>query len=346
MSGKHSEFRLPTSDFATTDVFAVGNALVDILTLVDDDFVREHALEKGAMTLVDAEKQGGLLNFLEGHELKLRSGGSAANTLIAVAQSGGTGFYAGKVARDAHGEFYRQDLLESGIHFDVHPAPDSIGSTGTCLVLTTPDAERTMCTHLGVSTKLAATDIDVQRLAHCKTSYVEGYLWDAPHPREACLETMQQSRRLGVPVAFTFSDPWLVDRFADDFRTLVREYCDILFCNADEVRRFCKNKSLTECARQVGQLAETVFVTDGANGCLVVQDQQVHPVPGFPVKAIDTVGAGDAFAGGVLYGLTNGLSCTQAARWGNYVASRVVQIYGARLEDEALAAQVAPVVGR
>ena len=117
-----------------TNVFGVGNAMVDILALVDDDFIREHALDKGSMTLVDAEKQGSLLNHLEGMELKLRSGGSAANTMIAISQSGGTGFYAGKVARDTHGEFYRQDMLEAGIHFDVHPSQDA-GPTGTCSVV-------------------------------------------------------------------------------------------------------------------------------------------------------------------------------------------------------------------
>ena len=132
----------------TTDVFGVGNAMVDILALVEEDFVREHDLPKGGMLLVDTEKQGGLLKALEGHALEMRSGGSAANTMIAIAQSGGNGFYSGKVARDTNGEFYRQDLLESGVHFDVHPASEEDNPTGTCLVLTTPDAERTMLTHL------------------------------------------------------------------------------------------------------------------------------------------------------------------------------------------------------
>ena len=139
----------------TTDVFGIGNALVDILAMVDDDYVREHDLTKGGMILVDAEKQATLLRYLTETSLNLRSGGSAANTMIAVAQSGGSGFYAGKVARDAHGEFYRQDMLDAGIHFDVHPAPTSGGPTGTSLILTTPDAERTRCTNLGVSTALS-----------------------------------------------------------------------------------------------------------------------------------------------------------------------------------------------
>lgn len=331
------------NDKQTTDVFGVGNALVDILARVEDDFVREHVLNKGAMELMDSEKQGGLLKTLEHHDLQMRSGGSAANTMIAIAQSGGTGFYSGKVARDFHGELYRQDLLDSGIHFDVHPAPETRGATGTCLVLTTPDAERTMCTHLGVSATLDADDINVERLSECKYCYVEGYLWDAPGPRKACMETLHHAQRLGVRTAFTFSDPFLVDRFAEHLRKLVEEHLDVVFCNADEARRFCEMDELAACAERIGQLAETGFLTDGANGCLVVHQSEVVRVPGFPVKAIDLNGAGDAFAGGVLYGLSNGLSSVESARWGNYVASCVVQVKGAR-QESSLADKVADVV--
>ncbi|MGL5060247.1 MAG: adenosine kinase [Microcoleus sp.] len=316
----------------SVDVFGVGNALVDILALVEDDFVLSHKLNRGGMTLMDSETQGGILHDLERNSLQMRSGGSAANTMIALAQSGGKSYYSGKVAKDTNGEFYRQDLLAAGIDFNVHPATQSEGPTGTCVVLTTPDAERTMCTNLGVSTTLAATDIDVDRLSHCKYSYIEGYLWDAPDPRKASIETMEQSKRLGVKVAFTFSDGFLVDRFADDFHKVVSEYCDVILCNADEVRSFFKEESLAECARKMSSIADLAFITNGAKGCMVVENQQIVEVPGYPVRAIDTVGAGDAFAGGVLFGITNGYTAAQAARWGNFLASMVVQIHGPRLE--------------
>ncbi|MEO0356988.1 MAG: adenosine kinase [Pseudomonadota bacterium] len=329
----------------SVDVFGVGNAMVDILALVEDDFIREHDLNRGGMTLMDSEKQGKLLQELKHHPLELSSGGSAANTMIAIAQSGGKGFYSGKVSRDTNGEFYRQDLLEAGIHFDVHPTEENHGPTGTCLVLTTPDAERTMCTHLGVSTTLAPTDIDLERLGQCKYSYVEGYLWDAPDPKKACIQTMEQSKCQGVKVAFTFSDLFLVSRFSDDFHNLVSEYCDVVFCNADEVRNFFGSESLDDCASKIGEIVDTGFITDGANGCLVVENKQVVRVDGFPVKAIDTVGAGDSFAGGVLYGLTNGLNPQQSARWGNYMASCIVQVHGARL-DKSMANQVSEIVGK
>jgi sugar/nucleoside kinase (ribokinase family) len=315
----------------TVDVFGVGNALVDILVLVDHDFVREHDLTPGSMTLVDAEKQGRLLRHLEQHQLELSSGGSAANTIIAVSQSGGTGFYTGKVSRDSHGEFYRQDLLASGIHFDVHPAEVNHGPTGTCLVLTTPDAERTMCTNLGVSGDLGPEDIDIERLGRCKISYVEGYLWGAERPRQACLKAMAGSRHADVRVALSFSDFFLVDRYEADFRFLVEEYCDIVFCNAEEARRFSNVPDLEACAADLGSLVELALITNGPQGCLVVERGRVTHVPGFSARAIDSVGAGDAFAGGTLYGICHGLPPHRAARWGNYLASQVVQIHRARL---------------
>jgi sugar/nucleoside kinase (ribokinase family) len=312
------------------DVFGVGNAMVDILVMVDEDFVREHALTKGSMTLVDAEKQGTLLQSLESRPLQMQSGGSAANTIIGVAQSGGTGFYTGKVARDPNGEFYRQDLLEAGVHFDVHPAPETGPPTGSCLVLTTPDAERTMCTHLGVSTELSAEDVDVDYLKRCRYAYIEGYLWDPPGPRGASLAVMEQSKRHGVQVALTFSDPFLMERFGDDFRRLARDYCDVVFCNADEVRQLTQLDDLEAAARTIGEWVDLAFVTNSEAGCLVVKSGELERVGGFPVKALDTVGAGDAFAGGALFGLTHGYTPSQAARWGNFLASRVVTYHGAR----------------
>ena len=326
------------------DVFGLGNALVDILAQVDDSFIAAKELAKGSMTLVDAAQQGALLNDLDGQDLQLRSGGSAANTMIAIAQSGGNGFYTGKVAKDSHGEFYRQDLIDAGIDFDVNPSKNE-GPTGTSLILTTPDAERTMCTNLGVSTDLELEDIELDRIGDSKFVYVEGYLWDGEQPRAASQHTMESAKSKGVPVSFTFSDMFLVDRFGDDFKRITQEFCDVIFCNADEIRHFFDLKSIEECAVQLGKLVETAFITDGANGCYVIRNGEVKQVAGFEAKAVDTVGAGDAFAGGVLYGLTHDLDFADAARWGNYVASKVVQVYGARL-DGNLVDEVAKIIGK
>lgn len=316
----------------TIDVFGVGNALVDMLAMVPDEFVASQKLARGAMTLMDSVQQARLLHALGHHRVELASGGSAANTMVAIAQSGGTGIYNGKVAHDPHGEFYKQDMESSGIRFPVSMAPESADPTGTCVVMTTPDAERTMCTHLGVSTSLAPGDLDRDLLASCRYSYVEGYLWDAPGPREACLDTFRYSKKLGVRASFTFSDPFLVERYRDEFLEVVPQWCDILFCNADEARHLFQIDSLEECNRRIAKMAELVFVTDGPEGCYVLQGDKVTQVPAFSVEAIDTVGAGDAFAGGALYGLARGMTPQRAARWGNWLAGQVVAKVGPRLE--------------
>lgn len=326
------------------DVFGVGNAIVDTLAQVEDQFITDAGLGKGGMSLMDTENQAKILQGLETHNLRMASGGSAANTMVAIAQSGGTGVYFGKVAKDTNGEFYKTDIEESGIAFPVAMAPETALPTGTCVVLTTPDAERTMCTHLGISTTLTKSEIDADALAQSKCSYIEGYLWDAEEPRAACVEAFEQSKKLGVKAAFTFSDAFLIGRFADDFRNIVSEYCDIVFCNADEAKQFFEADSLDACTSKMAEICDLAFITDGSNGCHVVEKGNITLVEGFPVKAIDTVGAGDAFAGGALYGITNGLTAAQSAKWGNYFASRVVEIIGPRV-DGSMKDHVASIIG-
>ena len=315
------------------DVFGVGNAIVDILALVQDQSITDLSLVKGGMELMDAETQSGVLQHLEGQSLKLASGGSVANTMVAISQSGGNGIFIGKVANDTHGHFYKKDMEEAGIAFPVAAADETGLPTGTSVILTTPDAERTMCTHLGVSTTLHKSEIDTDILAQCKVSYIEGYLWDAEHPRAACVESFEQSKRLGVRTAFTFSDGFLIDRFADDFRKIISDYADIVFCNVDEAHHFFQTDKIDECITKLGQACDLAFITCSEEGCHVIENGASKHVHGFPVKAIDTVGAGDAFAGGVLYGITHGMSSEESARCGNYFASRVVEHLGPRLES-------------
>ncbi len=314
------------------DVFGVGNALVDTVVFVEEDFIREHNLNKAAMTLADSEKQATILQALSKHTLELKSGGSAANTMIGIARCGGTGFYTGKVASDPNGEFYRMDLLKAGIHFDIHPEPETAGATGTCVVMTTPDAERTMYTHLGVSVQLSENDIDVDRIAASRYVYVEGYLWDAEEPRKACIKTLQEGRRLGTKTSFTFSDPFLVNRYRADLHVMVREMCDVVFMNAEEAKSFTEIPDLQRTLEYLANLKLQFFVTAGKDGAYVVDEGQIFSVPGFSVEAVDTNGAGDNFAAGVLFGLSHGYSPQASARLGNYVASEIVQVKGARLE--------------
>ena len=316
----------------THDVFGVGNALVDTVVFVEEDFIREHNLNKSTMTLSDSEKQGSLLQSLGKYSVELKSGGSAANTMIGIARCGGTGFYTGKVARDPNGEFYRMDLIKAGIRFDINPESESSGATGTCVVLTTPDAERTMYTHLGVSVKLTAADIDVDRIAASRYVYVEGYLWDGDDPRAACQKTLQEAKRLGTKTSLTFSDPFVVNRYREDFYHIVRELCDVVFMNEEEAKSFTEIPDFQRTLDYLTNLKNEFYVTAGKNGAYVVKDGGIFPVAGFEVKAIDTNGAGDNFAAGVLYGLANGYSSQSSARLGNYVASQIVQVKGARLE--------------
>ena len=320
------------SENTKTDVFGVGNAIVDTITFVDDDFIREHDIQKGGMTLVDSDRQATLLHALEKHPLELRSGGSAANTMFGIAKSGGTAFYTGKVSRDPNGEFYRQDLLKAGIHFDIHPADD--GASGTCVVMTTPDAERTMCTHLGVSTTLSTPDIDVDRIKQSKFIYMEGYLWDAEGPREACLHSMTEAKKLGVTVSFTMSDPFLVGRYRDDFLKSTAEFVDVLFCNKEEACMFAEAETIEDAGRFIGERVARAFITNSESGCMIVENGNLQMVDGFPVTPKDTNGAGDAFAGGALFGLTHDYDMVRAGRWGNYLAGQVVQQAGARLEAD------------
>lgn len=311
----------------TFDVFGVGNALVDTLVFIKDDFLANNSIEKGVMTLVDANSQSSLLTSLEKMEKDLRSGGSAANTMIALANCGGSGYYTGKVGDDANGKFYKQDLENAGIVFEIAPGPNA---TGTCVVLTTPDADRTMLTHLGISTELTENDINIDHLKNSKISYIEGYLWDGEGTKAASVKTMEESKKNGLQVAYSYSDPFCVHRSREDFIKLTKDYIDIAFCNADEAKAMSGETDTEKAIAYLGTLTDLVFMTDGANGALINEKGKIRSVAGFPVKAIDTVGAGDSFAAGVLYGLTHGMDVNKACKWGNYVAAQIVTIAGAR----------------
>ncbi|WCL50026.1 adenosine kinase [Leptospira sp. GIMC2001] len=319
------------------DVFGVGNALVDIIVFLEDQFLQAKKLQKGIMTLMDESTQGSLLSDLHEYKKNLRSGGSAANTMIALANSGGTGCYTGKVSHDTYGEFYKKDIEEAGIVFETKP--DKEGHTGTCLILTTPDAERTMLTSLGISITLKPEDIDQERLKASQFVYVEGYLWDGVTTKAASELTMKLAKENGVKVSFTYSDPFCVNRAKEEFIKLTKEYVDVVFCNLEEAYALTGKTSPIEALEVLGTLAPLCFMTAGREGSYVIENGKHSLVPGFPVKPLDTTGAGDSFAAGVLYGLTHGYSPEKSARWGNYVASRVVQEVGPRLTVKLMGRQ-------
>jgi sugar/nucleoside kinase (ribokinase family) len=310
------------------NVFGIGNALVDIIYSATDEFLRENQIRKGFMTLVDVQTQNQIISKLDKNQFTLRSGGSAANTMIGIAGCGGNGIYIGKVGKDTNGAFYKIDMEKAGILF---PVPAGEGTTGTCLVLTTPDGERTMLTCLGISSNISNEDIPVEQLKNSELIYVEGYLWDKPTTKEACLYAMKLAKENGVKVSFTYSDPFCVNRSKDEFLEITKEFVDIAFCNHEEAMAITSTNSPEDAIIELGRIVSIAFMTWGANGAYVVHDGIIKHVPGFKVKPIDSNGAGDAFAAGVLYGITHGYSYEKACRWGNYMASRVIQEIGPRL---------------
>lgn len=315
------------------DVYGIGNAIVDLLVFVDDFFLNEISLQKGYMTLSNSKEQAFLLKLLENHKIQMVAGGSAANSMTAMANLGGQAFYVGKIAKDPYGEFYRLNLLEEGVHFDVHPVSENEGSTATCIVLITPDAERTMSTHLGASILLSVKDISEDTIKESKIVYVEGYLWLNQNTQEAAKKTIKLAKQYSIPVSFTFSDPFVVRQFREEFYFLTRSQdFDILFMNAEEAISFTETSNLHNALGFLKNFNNILYVTNNKHGAFVIENHQVYEVSGFPVQALDSTGAGDAFAGGVLFGLTHNYDTRESAKIGNFLASEIVQIQGARLK--------------
>ncbi|MCB1142290.1 MAG: adenosine kinase [Leptospiraceae bacterium] len=310
------------------NVFGLGNALVDYVVQIDEDFLKKNDVRKGVMTLVENDYQKKLLEALKDLNPELHSGGSAANTMIGIARCGGTAFYTGKVASDPNGAFYKSDLKEAGVDFSVPPGS---GQTGTCLVMTTKDGDRTMLTNLGISSEISNSDIDSDRIKESSILYVEGYLWDKQNSKDASVYAMQEAKKLGKKIAYTYSDPFCVNRSREDFIRISKEFVDIAFCNHEEAMAMTETDNPEDAIRLMGDFAPLVFMTWGSHGAYVSNEGVEKHIPGFPVKAVDSNGAGDGFAAGVLYGLTHGFSVEKACRWGNYVASRIILEMGPRI---------------
>jgi len=314
----------------TYDVLGVGNALVDIQAQVSDDVIDKLRFPKGIMTLVDTDTQQRVLEVLDGHPIHRCAGGSAANTVLGVADFGGKAAYVGKVGNDPLGEFCLDDMRRMGVAIEV---PPSTGQTGTCVVLITEDAQRTMLTSLGVSGTLSADDIDEREIRKARYIYVEGYLFAGPTTRLAARRAIELAKANGVKVAFTVSDPFLIHDHRDEFWELIEGPVDLLFCNLEEARSLTGMHDAIECAREIHRHSENVALTLGANGSILMHDGQAIPIEGVPVKALDTTGAGDMYAAGLLYGITCGLTWQQAGHVASHAAARIVTQLGARLKN-------------
>lgn len=320
------------------DVYGVGNALVDIQAQVSDELLAGTGFDKGIMTLVDDDQQKDVIARLEGLPLNRCAGGSAANTIVGVADFGGKAAYVGKVAADETGEFFLKDMREMGVTIEV--TPSQTGQTGTCGVLITDDAQRTMLTNLGVSATLTEADIDEDELKQSKYVYIEGYLLTGDTTKAAAYKAIELARKNGVKVALTASDPFLVNLLKDELWQLVEGPVDLFFCNEEEAKSLTGEDDVIKCAAAIHKHAENVAMTLGANGSLLMHGGEAIPIEGVNVDAIDTTGAGDMYAGGLLYGITNGLSWKDAGHLASHASARIVSQLGARIAERFTEAEL------
>ncbi|HTO57293.1 MAG TPA: adenosine kinase [Pseudomonadales bacterium] len=316
------------------DVYALGNALVDMEFTVDDGFLRRHRIDKGHMTLVDEARLDELLDSLQELESKRTSGGSAANTLIAAQAFGCRTFYSCKVADDEVGAFFRKDLEAIGVATN-RQHHDGAGKSGRCLVLITPDAERSMNTFLGISDKLAVSEVDERALRDSTYLYIEGFLSSSPTGSDAAIRCRELAEAHGIATAMTLSDVSMVRFFRDPLTKMLGNGVDHLFCNEEEALEWARSDRLDIAVAELKDIAHSVNVTIGARGSLVIEGHSRREVPGFQVNPIDTNGAGDIYAGACLAGWVQGMPSEAAARFGNFAAARLITRYGARLATRA-----------
>ena len=325
------------------DVVGIGNAIVDVLTKADDPFLAAHDMLKGAMTLIDDARAEQLYGVL-GPAVEV-SGGSAANSMAALAALGGRAAFIGKVRDDQLGGIFRHDIRAAGVAFDT-PAATEGPPTARCLIVVTPDAQRTMETYLGACVGLGPEDLDRALIAGAKVTYLEGYLWDPPRAKQAFVEAAEIAHGAGREVALSLSDPFCVERHRAEFRDLVDGHIDLLFANEQEIRSLYDVSSFDDALQAVRGRCKVAVLTRSEKGAVVLGDGEVHVVDAEPVdRVVDTTGAGDLFAGGFLHGYTSGRGLYDCARIGAIVAAEVISHYGARPEAP-LAELVAERMGR
>lgn len=315
------------------NVYGIGNALVDIEFEVEEAFFKANEIEKGVMTLVDEERQTKLMNAIGGKRIKKQGGGSAANTMIGISQFGGTGYYSCKVANDEYGHFYMKDLAKAGLETNLNQANLEEGTTGKCLVMVTPDADRTMNTFLGITASLDSSVIDEEAIKQSDYVYIEGYLITSDNGKEAMKITKTLAEKHGVKTSITLSDPAIVNFFKEGFEEVIGKGVDFLFCNEDEAMQYTGTDNLLAAREKLKFIAKRFAITLGKNGAMIFDGDTFIDIESYDVDAIDSNGAGDMFAGAFLYGITNGHSCANAGKIASLAASRVVSKFGPRLED-------------
>ena len=310
------------------DVVGIGNAIVDVLSKTEDLFLKDNKIAKGAMTLVEAERAEALYARM-GPALEM-SGGSAANTMAAFASLGGQGGYIGKVANDQLGSVFRHDIRAAGVHFNTAALADG-PPTARCLIMITPDAQRTMCTFLGASVWIAPSDLDEEMIKNAQVTYLEGYLFDRARAQQTFRKAAEIAHAAGKKVALTLSDPFCVERHRKEFLDLVENHVDILFANEAEILSLYQTEDFNQIARYVRRHCEIAALTRSDKGSLIVTSGEAIEVAAEPVKdVVDTTGAGDLYAAGFLFGLTKGKPLAQCGRIASVAAAEAISHVGAR----------------
>jgi sugar/nucleoside kinase (ribokinase family) len=321
----------------TIDVYAFGSALMDIQLNVHDAVLDAIKVEKGNMYLTNRERQEEFLKQLLGGEFgdlgaietktNTAAGGSAANTAFGITQLGGKAGLCGKVANDTFGTIYIEDMKKCGVYFNEKRVE---GMTGTCIILISEDAQRTMLTCLAVSSEIAEEDIDEKLLKNSKHLYLEGYLFDSDVATHTILKAIDIAKNNNVGVALSASDPFCVERHKEQFLQLIMDDVDLLFANAEEAKALTGSEDLEKAIKTLGRWCKHVAVTDGANGSTLCFNRELLKIAPFPVTPLDTTGAGDSYAAGLLFGLTHGFSLETSGRIASFFSSRVVSKMGPR----------------
>jgi sugar/nucleoside kinase (ribokinase family) len=308
------------------DVVGIGNAIVDVLSKTDDAFLQNNSIHKGTMTLVDAVRSEAL--YAKMKAAVEVSGGSAANTIAAMASMGSRVGFIGKVARDQLGDVFRHDIRSAGVAFNTPPLENDV-PTARCMVMITPDAQRTMNTYLGACVWLTADDLDADMIREAQVTYLEGYLFDQDHAKQAFRKAATIARAAGRKVALTLSDPFCVERHREDFEDLIKNHIDILFANEQEIMALHRvedfSKILPHC--------DLAVVTRSDKGSVIIGKHGVFEIKAEPVaKVVDTTGAGDLYAAGFLYGYTRKKSLAECGRIGSIAAAEIISQVGARAD--------------
>jgi sugar/nucleoside kinase (ribokinase family) len=311
------------------DVVGIGNAIVDIIARCDEGFLSKHDLAKGSMRLIDAEEANRLYSAM-GPAVE-RSGGSVANAIAGLASFGARCGFIGRVAADQFGGIFRHDIRSLGVHYDTLPASDG-APTARCLILVTPDGERTMNTFLGASVDFRPEDLDLDLIGNAKVVYLEGYLFDRDAAKAAFREAARAAKEAGAKVALTLSDGFCVDRHREDFRALVHHGADIVFANEREITSLYQVNSFEEAADAAMHDCEMAVLTRSEAGSIIVAGGETIEIEAEKARVVDLTGAGDLYSAGFLYGLTHGASLRECGRLGSLAAAEAISHIGARPE--------------